>query len=227
MKYLRYFSPFEYILWGGSVLAVVLSFVLCKNHDYLNLAGSLLGATMLIFTSKGNVIGQFMAVVFAVFYGYVSFRMQYYGELITYVGMSAPMAVAAIVSWLRHPHNGKRTEVKIGKLKLWEYPIILVLTAAVTAAFYFILTALGTAQPLWSTVSVATSFLAVALTLRRSPFYAVAYALNDIVLIILWSLAIAESMEYVALVVCFSVFLANDLYGFYNWLKMRRRQSQE
>ena len=142
MKYLRYFSPFEYILWGGSVLAVVLSFVLCKNHDYLNLAGSLLGATMLIFTSKGNVIGQFMAVVFAVFYGYVSFRMQYYGELITYVGMSAPMAVAAIVSWLRHPHNGKRTEVKIGKLKLWEYPIILVLTAAVTAAFYFILTAL-------------------------------------------------------------------------------------
>ena len=227
MKFLRYFTPFEYALWGCSVLAIVLSFVLCGNRDYFNLIGSLFGATTLMFTSKGNVVGQFMAIVFSVFYGYVSYRMHYYGELITYVGMSAPMSAAAIVSWLRHPHNGKKTEVHIGKLKRWEYPAILLATAAVTAAFYFILRALGTARLIWSTVSVATSFLAVALTLCRTPFYAAAYALNDIVLIILWSLAVHESTEYVALAVCFGVFLACDIYGFYNWLKMRRRQSAD
>ena len=63
------------------------------------------------------------------------------------------------------------------------------LTAAVTAGFYFILRALGTANLLPSTVSVTTSFLAVYLTFHRSPLYALGYAANDVVLIVLWLLA--------------------------------------
>lgn len=224
-KFFSYFTPFEYLLWIGSVLAIVLSFVLCKNTDYLNLFGSILGATALILISKGNVVGEALCVLFAGYYGFVSFGQRYYGEMITYLCMSGPMALAALIAWLRHPFQGRRTEVEIKKLPLWEYGVILLITGAVTAAFYFILRALGTANLIWSTVSVATSFAAVALTFRRSPFYAVAYALNDIVLIVLWSLAVAENSEYIALVVCFSVFLLNDSYGFFNWMRMRKNQS--
>lgn len=209
------------------MLAVILSFVLFQNHDYLNLIGTLIGVTGLIFVAKGNVVGQILCVVFSAYYGFVSFYTKYYGEMITYLCMSAPIALAAVISWLRHPFREKKSEVEVNTLRPREYVVLFCLTVAVTCAFYFILRALETANLIWSTVSVATSFLAASLTLRRSPFYALAYACNDVVLIVLWSLAAVQNSEYAALVVCFCVFLLEDSYGFVNWLRMRHRQHTE
>ena len=93
-----------------------------------------------------------------------------------------------------------------------------------TVAFYFILKHLGTANLLPSTVSIATSFLAALLTFKRSPFFALAYAANDVVLIVLWILAAMQDISYLSVIVCFAVFLVNDTYGFLNWLRMQRRQ---
>lgn len=226
-NFFKSFSPFEYVLWGCSVSAILLSFFLMGNTAYLNLAGSLIGACALLLVAKGNVVGQILCVVFSVYYGIVSFAQKYYGEMITYLGMSAPIAVAAVISWLRHPFPGKRTEVRMNTIGLYEYPIIFGAGLIAAVAFYYILWALGTAHLVWSTVSVFTSFTAIVLAQRRSPFYALAYAANDIVLIVLWALAVQTEPESVSLVVCFSVFLANDLYGFFNWLRIRRRQDKE
>ena len=77
-----------------------------------------------------------------------------------------------------------------------------------------------------SALSVTTSFLAVYLTFRRSPYFALAYAANDVVLILLWILASAEEIRYLSVVVCFVAFLFNDLYGFINWRKMKKKQQK-
>ena len=94
----------------------------------------------------------------------------------------------------------------------------------VTGAFYFILKKLGTADLIISTVSVTTSFCASYLSFLRSPFYAVAYSLNDLVLIIMWILASIENPSYIPMMMCFVMFFANDIYGFYSWRKMKKRQ---
>ena len=91
--------------------------------------------------------------------------------------------------------------------------------------FYFILKHFNTANILPSTLSVTTSFLAVYLTFRRSPYFALAYAANDIVLIILWILASLYDVRYVSVVVCFVAFLVNDIYGYLSWQKMKKRQA--
>ncbi len=101
----------------------------------------------------------------------------------------------------------------------------MILTAAVTVIFFFILKAFGTANLIPSTLSVTTSFLAVYLTFRRSSYFALAYAANDIVLIVLWVLASISDMKYLSVTVCFIAFLVNDIYGFINWRRMKKRQS--
>ena len=101
------------------------------------------------------------------------------------------------------------------------------LSIAVTVVFYFILGALDTANLFFSTISVTTSFLACYLTYMRNPFYALAYAANDIVLIVLWILASIEDISYLPMIFCFVMFFANDIYGFYNWKRMERRQKGE
>ena len=129
MKFLknpfRGFTPFEWSLWLLSLAGILLSYFLCGNTQFLYLIASLLGATALIFVSKGHVLGQILTVV---------------------------------------------------------------------------------------------------LTARRSALYALAYAANDVVLILLWSLASATDREYLSMVVCFAAFFLNDVYGFFQWQRMRRRQ---
>lgn len=221
----RDLTHFERVLWLTSVVGVILSFALSGSGDILTMIASLIGVTAVIFVAKGYVLGQVLTIVFAVFYGVISFFFRYYGEMITYLCMTAPMALVAVISWMRHPYKGSR-EVAISRLSGRQVAVMVVSAAAVTAAFYFILRALGNANLIFSTVSVTTSFIASYLTFLRSPYYAIGYAANDVVLVVLWVLATVESLSYLPMVLCFMLFLVLDLYGFANWRRMQKRQEE-
>lgn len=221
---LSYFTKEEIALWCTSVILILVFFFVFDRKNVLTLIASLIGVTSLIFNAKGNPFGQFLMVIFSALYGIISFTFAYYGEMVTYLGMTGPMAVFALVSWLRNPYNGNRAEVKVNRLKRKEILFMAVLAGVVTLAFYYILEAFHTANLTLSTISVTTSFLAVYLTFRRSAFFAVAYAANDLILIFLWVLAAFLDVSYLSVVICFVMFLANDIYGFISWSKMQRRQ---
>ncbi len=225
-KAIKYFTVWEISLWVSSVLFITVSFLLFDGESYPSMIASLIGVTSLIFLAKGNPVGQVLIIIFGVLYGIISLSFAYYGEMITYVGMTVPMAILALISWLKNPYKGNKSEVRVARLRLTTALIGLLLTAIVTVGFYFILKALNTSNLFVSTLSIATSFFAVYLTFMRSSYYALAYAANDVVLIIMWTVAMLEDISYVSMVVCFIVFLINDLYGFFNWKRMERRQRE-
>ena len=222
----EYFSKTEIMIWSISSILVIVSFLLFDRSNFLILIASLIGVTYLILNTKGNPLGQVLVIMFSILYGIISYRSSYYGEMITYLGMTMPMAVFALISWLRNPFNGNRAEVTVGTISKAETVFMIPLSAVVTVLFYFILQTFHTANILPSTLSVTTSFLAVYLTFRRDPFYAIAYAANDIVLIVLWILASLSDTGYISVVVCFAVFLFNDIYSFFCWQRMKQRQSE-
>ena len=168
--WMRYFSKTEMILWFLSVIFIVVSFCIFDRQNYLTLTASLLGATSLIFNAKGNPFGQLLMIVFSILYGIISLGFRYYGEMITYLGMTAPMAVFSLISWLKNPYNGNRTEVAVNRLTNKERIWMCLMTACITFIFYFILRAFHTANLILSTISVATSFWAVSLTFGGAPF---------------------------------------------------------
>lgn len=221
----RYFTKTEWLLWGSSVILILAAFLLFDRVNYMTLLASLVGVTSLIFNAKGNPIGQVLMIIFSLLYGVISYRFAYYGEMVTYLGMTGPMALLALISWLRNPYQGNKAEVAVNRIGRGEWIFLLLLSAAVTVVFYFILDHFGTANMLPSTLSVTTSFIAVYLTFRRSSYFALAYAANDIVLVILWCLAAVYDISYVSVVMCFVLFLVNDVYGYISWRRMERRQS--
>ena len=223
--YIKYFSKAEIIIWLSSMTLIAGSFAIFGGENYLTLSASVIGCTSLIFCAKGNPFGQALMIVFSLLYGMISFTCAYYGEMITYLGMTAPMAVFSLASWLKNPFNGNRAEVAVGRVSRGEAFAMILLSAAVTLAFYYILTAFNTANIVPSTFSVTTSFIAAYLTFRRSAFFALAYAVNDGVLIILWIMAAAENVMYLSVVSCFIAFLANDIYGYVSWRRMWKRQN--
>lgn len=225
-KITGYFTRFEIILWSLSVLLIIGSFYIFDKTNYLTLWTSLIGVTSLIFNAKGNPIGQFLMVVFSLLYGLISYRFAYYGEMLTYLGMTMPMAVFAMLSWIRNPYNGNKAQVQVNSISIKEFMAMCIGALTVTLFFYYVLKYFNTANIIPSTISVTTSFIAVYLTFRRSPYFALAYASNDIVLIVLWTLASIYDIKYISVVVCFVIFFINDVYGFISWQKMKEMQNE-
>ena len=220
------FKKHDWVIWILSVIIVTTSNILTGEIQIFTLCATVIGVTALIFVAKGNVWGQILTVIFSILYAIASLQFQYYGEMITYLGMTMPIAVLSIVSWIRHPYEKGGSEVKIHKLTKLQTGVMWLLTAVVTAIFFFILQARGTPNLAVSTISIATSFLASYLMLFRNSYYALAYAANDIVLIVLWILASLTQISYVPMVICFSIFLLNDIYGFFSWKLREKRQKQ-
>ena len=220
-----YFTKAELILWSVSSSCIIIAFFIFGGSDVLSLAASLIGVTSIIFSAKGNPFGPLLMIVFSLMYGYISFSFSYYGEMITYLGMTMPMSIFALIAWLKNPYNGNKSEVKVGEITgRSEIIMILLISVAVTVLFYFILKALNTANLIPSPISVTTSFIAVLLTFRRISLFALAYAANDLVLMILWGLACVEDSHYLSVLVCFCAFLVNDIYCYISWKKRKRLQ---
>ncbi len=224
MQKQAYFTKWERLLLTGSLLLIITMFCLFDRENYLTLTASLLGTVSLIFCAKGHPVGQVLMILFSLLYGWISFGFAYYGEMITYLGMTAPMAVVSLIAWLRHPFKGEHTQVTVKPLERRSFLLLAGAAVVVTLIFYGILGYFHTANLPLSTVSVTTSFLAAGLTALRSRWFTLAYAANDVILILLWSYASLTDPSYISVTVCFVVFLVNDIYGFISWTAMQKRQ---
>lgn len=222
---IKMLSKREWIIWMGSLIIVFASNIITTDFDLLTLVAALIGVTSLIFAAKGNVWAQVLMVIFSILYGIISFRFHYWGEMITYLGMTMPMSVWSTITWLKNPSEENGSEVQIQTLNKKHIIGLTISGIFVTGIFYYILKLLDTPNIIFSTISIITSFLATSLTMLRSSYYAIGYAANDIVLIILWVLASLENPTYIPVVVNFSIFFINDMYGFVSWKKREIQQA--
>jgi len=225
LYFLKIFNRNEKILWLVSVTILIVAFVL-SGRNYLNLITSLIGVTALLYLAKGEPLGQMLSALFSIVYAIVSYSFSYYGEMITYLAMTLPSSLFATYIWLRHPYKKGASTVQVGTLNSKKIMTIALLAPLVTISFYFILSYFKTPNLLISTISIMTSFVASMFTFFRSRYYALAYAFNDVILIILWSLATSVNLIYLPMIVCFVVFLINDLYAFFNWKHLTKTQMQ-
>lgn len=219
-------TKFEKILWASSAFGVIVLFILLPEKNFLTLISTLIGVTSLIFTAKGHISGQILMCIFCILYAIVSLSFKYYGEAITYLFMTLPSDIISTVIWLKNPSTNNKTEVKISHLTPKKTFITFFITIITSFVFYFILRALNTTNLEISTISIATSMMASIFTIMRLPYYALGYSANDVVLIVMWILASIKNPVYVPMILNFVIFLANDLYGFFNWKKMRREQEK-
>ena len=222
MKHLK-LTKFETCLCLVSVLVIVIGFCFAQEKDVLNLVSSLIGVISLIYIAKGNLFGEILSLIFGLLYAFISYQNRLFSELITYGFMYVPLTIATIVTWFRHPYKDEKT-VEITKTSLKLFLLIVLLGFIVTIIFYFLLKYLNTPSLYVSTFSILTSFIASALVILRSPYYALAFALNDIVLIILWTISTISNVQNITILLCFVVFFFNDIYGFIAWNNRFKKQ---
>lgn len=212
------FNKKELTAWVLSLTLIMLSQLLLGNTEWAFMLVSMVGISALIYTAKGHVMGPLIMILFSITYSLISLSFDYYGEAITYGGMTLPMSILALIAWVKHP-SSEKNQVKTAVLTKREWLICGLYAILVTGALGIVLYLFDTPNLVLSTISVTTSFVAVYLTYKRSQYYAVAYALNDLILIGLWVYASTTHEAYMPLVVCFSLFLIYDIYGYIAWNK--------
>ena len=91
-----------------------------------------------------------------------------------------------------------------------------------------ILKIFNTNNLLVSTFSIIASIIATYLTARRSEYGFVGFIINDIILITLWSIpVIGGDTNLIPVLLCPVLLLINDIYGVYNWKKIKNKQKED
>ena len=207
------------------MIAIIIAFLIPDEKEYLNLITSLVGVTCVFFIAKGKIFGQIVGIIYAIVYGLISYFHNLYGEVFLAFVFYAPLAIIGVIEWAKNQYQDTNV-VTITKMSKKDYILASTITIVMTTIAFFVLRALNTQSLIVSTISIATSTMAGYFSIKRSPLYAICYFLNDSVLIIMWSIEANLSISSLPMVISFITFVINDLYGFINWLRLRKKQSE-
>ena len=225
-KYFEDWNKFEKSFLICGLLTSIISSIIFNGTVIDTLYTSLYLITALLM-SKGKVECYFVGFVSVFFYGIVSYNQGYYGELIITAFLTFPIMIIGIISWLRHQDKEEDTVI-ISSLSKKEITIALLSQLVLFWIYYFILKAFNTDLLVISTMSVVTSFLASYFEARRSELSLFCYIANDLVIITLWLIPIISGqIELISVLVGPILLLINDIYGSYNWRRLKKQQKEK
>ena len=225
-KYFEDWNKFEKTFLVCGLLVSILSSIIFNGTIIDTLYTSLYLITALLM-SKGKVECYFIGFVSVFFYGIVSYNQGYYGELIITAFLTFPIMIVGIISWLRHQDKEDDTVI-ISSLSKKEITIVLLSQLLLFWIYYFILKIFNTELLVISTISIVTSVLASYFEARRSELSLFCYIANDLVIIILWIIPIVNgNIELISVLVGPILLLINDIYGSYNWSRIKKWQKEK
>lgn len=226
-KFVKKFSLWEWLLWGfGLVLVVVLGIVF--KSGVLITTSSVLGITAVFLCAKGMVIGCFVEIAQLFLYCTMSWFNRYYGEILVCALVTFPTYLFSIITWLKNRQKGD-VVLKVSKTpKLLEWILLFVISAILSVGAYFLLRAFNTSHLIVSTIGVGTGICAGYLSIRRSEFSFLLFLVNNILCIILWlTVVVKGDLSYIPTVANYAIFMTMNIFGFVNWLKLKRQQKKD
>lgn len=221
---MKQWTKFEKMfLLFGTLIAFV--FTIAFKGTIIDLCYTLLYFWTALLLAKGKYFCYIIGIISTFFYAFVSYSNSYYGEVIIALCCTLPLMIIGLVNWLKHQDNTNTVIIK--EITKKELIIVLFSQSIMFFGYYYLLKLFNTNNLLVSTFSVLASVLATYYTARRSEYGFVAYIINDIILITLWSIPVIRgNLNIIPILLCPILLLINDIYGVYNWKLIKKRQSK-
>ena len=208
----------------GTISAFVLTFLF--KGTWIDLGYTLLYFWTALLLAKGKYSCYIIGIISTFFYAFVSYNNSYYGEVIIAMCCTLPLMIVGLVNWLKHQDNTNTVVIK--EISKKELIIVLFSQAIMFVGYYYLLIVFNTNNLLVSTFSIVASIIATYLTARRSEYGFVGFIINDIIIITLWSIpVIGGNTNLIPVLLCPVLLLINDIYGVYNWKKIKNKQKED
>ena len=225
-RYFKDWTKFElsFLIIG---LSLAILFTIIFKGTIIDMCYTILYLTTALLMSKGKVESYFVGFIGVFFYAIVSFNQCYYGELLITIFLTFPIMIIGIISWIRNQDKEDNTVI-INTLSKKEIVIVLISQIVMFWLYYYILKVFNTSLLIISTCSIVTSMLASYFEARRSELSLVAYICNDIILISLWITPVMQrDITKIPVLLCPTLLLINDIYGTYNWRRIKNKQAKQ
>lgn len=219
-NYFKDWNLFEKLyLFVGIVVGILTSIIF--NGTIIDSLYTVTYLTTAILMSKGKVESYFIGIISVFFYGIVSYNQGYYGELLITIFLTFPMMIIGIVSWLKHQDKDEDVVI-ISSLSKKEIVFAFSSQLILFWVYYFLLKAFNTDLLMISSLSIVTSVLATYFEARRSELSLFCYVANDLILITLWMIPIINGVtSLISVLIGPMLLLVNDIYGSYNWKRLK------
>lgn len=219
-NYFKDWNLFEKLyLFVGIVVGILTSIIF--NGTIIDSLYTITYLTTAILMSKGKVESYFIGIISVFFYGIVSYNQGYYGELLIIIFLTFPMMIIGIVSWLKHQDKDEDVVI-ISSLSKKEIVFAFSSQLILFWVYYFLLKAFNTDLLMISSLSIVTSVLATYFEARRSELSLFCYVANDLILITLWMIPIINGVtSLISVLIGPMLLLVNDIYGSYNWKRLK------
>lgn len=206
------------IIWLGlfSGMAVALTFIM--KDTLFGFTVFITGVLCVILAAKGNLMTYVFGMYNTLGYAYLAWVNGLFGEVMLNLLFFVPMNIIGFLMWRNHRQGGKLAMLQLARRGL-------LLVAAVCAAGSLVL-GYGLSfipeqnSPYIDATTTVLSVVATFLMVKRYKEQWLVYIVLNMFTVLLWAIRAADgSPDGAMMIVMWSAYLINALYGYYTWNK--------
>ena len=232
---LRKQSKFTIYWFLSFVLLGAVCLVLDFKNSWFNIFDLYILMVNIYLVARGKLAGMYIGVIECLFYAFICYNNQLYGEVIKVLAICAPLNVVSIIRWKistkkqkQDKFNKKNDDIIVNKLSKKEIVTFLGIGIIVAVGCYFFLRfVIGQTTALeLAAISLTLSIIGKIFTARMNMEAWVLCITNDIICLFMWLQTIfitGFDLSQVSMIVYYLACFTNDSYAFSLWKSMYRK----
>jgi len=220
-KFLRFFSPYEWILVSTIVVLNIIVFIATGQTDVLSSIAAISGVLCVVLVAKGHISNYIFGLIQVSLYTYISWGVGYWGEVALNGLYYVPMQFIGFALWRKRLREGSKTEVKARNLNTRQRLILGIVSVVLIVAGGMVLKYYDDPAPFLDSTTTFLSIVAMWLMVRTYSEQWYLWITVNAATIIMWTLAFIREGETSHLIITcmWCVYLLNSLHGLIVWQK--------
>jgi len=177
------------------------------------------GIICVVLVTRGSIWNYSYGLYNAGGYAWLSYQNGLFGEVMLNAGYFIPAQIVGIFMWKKNLAEGSTVVMR----KMEKLTTVMWLTIAAFCTFFYglILNSIpGQNTPFFDSCSTTLSIIAMLLMMYRYREQWILWIIVDVVSVAMWSYRLNSGMEGApAMLVMWSAYLINAIYGWYKWNK--------
>lgn len=225
-NFLKDWTMFERV-WLASFTVVVFILYFAWSDSVIGLISSLAGMLSVVLVAKGKISNYFFGIISVSLYGYISYGYGLYGEVALNWGFYLTANIVGYFMWLKNAKEKSESQqgedITAKRLTKKGWAIVTGLFIAGTLLTINILNNFNAQQVPIDSVILVLSIIAQILMLYRYAEQWILWIIINVLTITLWLITLIQTGgNDWTMVVMWSAYLINSIYGYIVWLKLSK-----
>lgn len=223
-KFFHGWSAFE-LAWLVLSTVIMIALSIIWGDSTLALISGITGILGVVLAAKGKVSTYLFATINVAIYAWLTFNNHLYGEFMLNAFYYIPMNFVGFYLWSRHKDE-ESGDVEGKTLTMKQLVILLITVAVVVVVYWQILSHIGGQLALIDAMSTVFSVVALIMQVARYAEQWLLWIIVNVVSVVMWGLLLGKDPSAVTMVVMWVAYLFNSVYGYINWKKLAKKNTE-